>query len=52
MYCFNLYFMQQKGILYPVSLLQYYDYYIPVCLCFYLLYLLLTVLILVFIKHY
>ena len=32
-YCFNLYFIQQKGFLYHVSLLQYYDY-IPLIIAF------------------
>ena len=44
--------MQQKGILYHVSLPQYYDYCIPLYLYYYLLYLLFIVFILAFIKHH
>ena len=50
-YCSNLYFMQQKGILYHVSLPQYYDYCVPLYIYHYLLYLLFIVFILTFIKH-
>ena len=51
-YCYDLYFIQQKGILYHVSLPQYYDSCVQLYIHHYLLYLLFMVFILTFIKHY
>ena len=47
-YSYLLYFMQQKGILYHVSLLQYYNY----CVQLYIHHILFIVFILIFIKLY